>query len=165
MQPASRVSELLSRSGLEQLLAYLFEGSSLSEDEKAALRKEGEEIRDYICQDGPVFEETDNVETYLALRFSELKARWIVINATIQDFNRRLEVPDEFLTYRSSLLSEILGMLEVHVASERIRKINEGLAEQATGLEGESYVMIEGDQVIIEGKRKIVIYRKNSVAD
>lgn len=163
--PPSKMQEVVSNESMEKLLNYLLEDSALEETEAEKLREEAQSIQNYLLEESGVFEETDTLESYIALRFAELKAKWIIINARIQDYNRRLEMPELYLTYRSSLISGILGILEEYLPTVRVRPINETLADQASNLESESYVMIEGDQIVIEGKRKIVIYRKGRGAD
>jgi hypothetical protein len=162
-----KASSVMTEKGVEELLSHLLEDAELSSEQQNALRDECRQIRKRITEEAKSFEETDTMDNYLALRFVELKSRWIILNARIQDFNRRLEVPDMFMLYQSSMLSSMIGMLEEALPRPLVASMNESLASYASGLEETKgpYVVIEGNEIIIEGKRKVLIYKKASEAE
>ncbi len=154
------MNALVSDESVEHLLEYLFDDSPLSEQQKEGLRTEASGYKSDLCDQARVFEQTEQLDSYIALKFIDLKARWIVLNARIQDYNRNLTEPDPYLLYQSSILSGILGMLEEGLSESALHMINDTLANQASSLDSGPYVIIEGDQIIIEGKRKVMIYKR-----
>lgn len=161
---AKRIEDFVSEEKLSGLMDYLFTDCALDDEQRQALRYEAQCWKQDLLDQAAIFEETDQLSSYIALKFMELKARWIVLNARIQDANRMLVSPDPQLMYRSSALSGILGMLEGGIDPARLQVINDSLAQQASSLEAGPYVLIEGDQIIIEGKQKVMIYKKGSGA-
>lgn len=162
---STEMEGLISNSKVEHLLEYLLSDAPLSEEQKQHLTEEANTWKQDLLDQSSIFAQTRQLQSYIALRFTELKARWIILNARIQDCNRQLVQPDPELLYQSSILSGFLGMLEEGLEAGRLHLINDALANQASSLEGGPYVVIEGDQVIIEGKRKVMIYRKSSLDD
>lgn len=160
-----RIQDLVSPDRVDHLLNYLFSDCPLDSAQRQALSSETHRWMQDILDQARIFEDTDQLPSYVALRFMELKARWIVLNARIQDSNRNLMQPDPELMYRSSALSGILGMLEDGIEPARLQVLNDALAHQASSLESGPYIVIEGDQIVIEGKQKVMIYKKGTASD
>ncbi|MDX2088849.1 MAG: hypothetical protein SFX73_13410 [Kofleriaceae bacterium] len=74
-------------------------------------------------------DDREELELSIAVRYIELKAHWMMLNAKIQYSLFRLgEAPLE-VTYRASLVSSVIGTLEQLLAQDDIERITRFLAE------------------------------------
>lgn len=121
-----------------------------------------EPIQQRISQTFLAVDDPDVIESLLSMFFAELKAHWLNLNNTIQyqTFFGNGTIDPPVLTFRSTGLSLIIDEIQKLLPEHKSTTVSQFLMQNSTGTDAsEPYAVVEIDQIVLQGKRKIFIHR------